>query len=162
MSELTIPEKTMLLSRDAWRVTHCEPSLGWPGKWTVVWRCEEFHGKIGAIFKSKSKPTEKRLSKELNKELLERFKSSRKCDATRVAYQWLNKKGSALPVNIKQTCKILNDSLYDLDNRIHGELFSSDGPRLMMTATHGWILGELAEIRCLVSHLTGAIEKAQT
>lgn len=47
---------------------------------------------------------------------------------------------------------LLEDSLYELDNRI-GTEFWSDRPDALKSKTHGWILAEIAEIRCFVSAL---------
>jgi hypothetical protein len=160
MSALTLSETAMLSSAAAWKLTFAEEAKGWPGQWTLVWRCEEFHGKIGTFVKAKSKPTAARIKKALKQELIDRLRSPLRCDAKRVAYLWLQKNGAELPAEI-DTAKILQDALYDLDAKIAGEFFSSEPPRLFMTTTHGWILGEIAEIRCLVSHVCAKLDKAE-
>jgi hypothetical protein len=159
MSKLSIPEKTLLLSLPAWKNTHCEPLRGHPGEWMLVWRAEGLHGKIGGFIKSKKSPSKSQVKNALRRELLRRFKSPLRCDAKRVAYLWLQKSGKALPLDAGHVSKILQDALYDLDSKIAGEFFSGDGPKLFMAASHGWMLAELAEIRCMVSYLTSAIEK---
>lgn len=159
MTGLTVPEKTMLLSKAAWGLTYCEPTQGWPSQWTIVWRAEKYHGKIGTFIKSKNKPTAKKIDAALEKELLKRMRSMLRCDAKRVAYLWLSDNSKALPMQTNQTFKILQDALYDLDERIAGEFFSNENPKLFMGTTHGWILAEIAEIRCLVSSLSQAATK---
>lgn len=46
--------------------------------------------------------------------------------------------------------KLASDQLYDLDNKI-GLEFHKQTPPLFLTATHGYILAELTEIRGLIN-----------
>lgn len=152
MSNIEIKTNVMLESAAAWDLANCEPTYGWPGQWTLIWRSEKYHGKISGSLKSKTKPTASRIRKVLLSELTERFSSTLRCDAKRVAYRWLHDNAKTLPYD-SETLKLLNDALYDLDNRIGNQFWNSKTPVLFTPSTHGWILAEICEIRCLVSSL---------
>jgi len=155
-----LTEKILLKSAKAWNLSHCEPTTGWPGQWTVVWRAPDFFGKIGKFVVSKKRPNKEQLKLELEALLLERFQSPLRCDAKRVAYSYLEKKGELLELpKSLDIGKLLSDQINDLDARIAGEFFSSDAPRLFTASSHGWMLGEIAEIRCLVSALKNQIDE---
>lgn len=159
--KLEIPTELLLSSSKIWAVSHVEPTYGWPGKYTIIWRAPDFHGKIGTSINSKSRPSKKQLEKLLKKELLERFNSPLRCDAKRVAYAYLESKGQTIPLkNVQYAAKLATDALYDLDNKIASDFFSSDPPKLFTCSSHGWILGELAEIRCAVAAMRAALDKA--
>lgn len=141
-------------SKKVWSMTYLERTYGWPDKWSIVWRAPEFHGKISGVINSKQKPSRKQVESALEKELIERFKSPLRCDAKRVAYSYLEKISEPLTFpKALDLGKVLDETLYSLDNRIAGEFFSSDTPKLFTAGTHGWILGELAEVRLMVSAL---------
>lgn len=160
MKKLKVSEKMLLESVKIWTLTHAEPTQGWPGSYTLVWRAPDFYGKIGCIIKSKKRPSKKRVQAALKQELLSRFKSPLRCDGKRVAYSYLESIGKTIPVsNVKQAAKLASDQLYDLDQKLVGEFFSNDPPRLFTCSTHGWILGELAEIRILVSAMRAQINE---
>lgn len=149
----------MLQSIDAWENTYTEPQNGWPGQWVVIWRSEKYHGKMGGFIKCKKKPTQKRIRKELVSELTRRFESKARCDGKRVAMSWLADNGKTLceVYPAKDTIRLLSDILYDLESRIAGEFFSNEPPRLFTSSSHGELLGDLCEARCLVSHLVSVI-----
>lgn len=159
MSALKIPEKLLLESVACWHPAHVEPTTGWPGQYTLIWRAPDFHGKIGAFIKSKSRPSKEIVKAALKKELLARFRSPLRCDAKRVAYAYLESKGKTIPIdNIVYAAKLATDALYDLDARIAADFFSNEPPKLFTTASYGWVLGELAEIRCAVAAMRSALE----
>jgi hypothetical protein len=159
---LKLPEKLLLKSAACWTPTHVEPTYGWPGQFTIVWRAPDFHGKIGAFIKSKTRPSKKQIGDALKRELLTRFRSPLRCDAKRVAYSYLEAKGETIPVDsILVAAKLATDALYDLDAKIAGDFFSSDPPKLFTASSHGWILGEIAEIRCAVAAMRSALESRE-
>lgn len=155
-----MPEKLLLKSAVAWTPTHVEPTYGWPGQYTIIWRAPLFHGKIGAFFKGKHRPSKTELQKLLKRELLTRFRSPLRCDAKRVAYSYLESCATVIPYkDVAFASKLAADALYDLDAKIAGEFFNSDPPKLFTCSSHGWILGELAEIRCAVAAMRAALER---
>ncbi len=152
-------EQVLMKSKTAWSMTYLERTYGWPDSWSVIWRAPEFYGKISGIINSKAKPTPKLVEQELEKELVERFKSPLRCDAKRVAYSYLEKIQEPLSFSkVLDLGKVLDETLYSLDNRIAGEFFNSEQPKLFTAGQFGWILGELAEIRLMVSALRRVAE----
>jgi hypothetical protein len=148
-----LSEKLMLRSAEAWDLTYCKQTIGWPGLWTLIWRNDAWHGKLSSSLKQKKQPTKIQIKKCLEKELLERFQSVLKCDAKRIAFLYIESKDTKLPIGVKQAFEYAESSLYDLDNKVGSEFWNSEPPRLFTLNTHGWILAEIAEIRCFVSHL---------
>lgn len=90
-----------------WECTYCELIQGWPGLYTIIWRCEKYHGKISTSCKSKTKPSDKKIVELLKKELNERLNVSKlQCSAQSVAV----------------SC--LTDSLIDLIQKYKNELIN--------------------------------------
>lgn len=89
----TTNEKIDLIkkTKHLWHCTYCEPTQGWPGQWTVIWRSEDYYGKLSSSIESKERPTDTEIEKLLSSELAKRFKSTLRCDATRVAKLFLSK-----------------------------------------------------------------------
>jgi hypothetical protein len=56
--------------------------------------------------------------------------------------------------------KMASDMLYELDDKI-GMEFHKPSPPLFLTATHGYILAELCEIRALINCAINTNEKAE-
>lgn len=86
LNKLDLIKETMKL----WERSYCEPTTGWPGTWTIIWRCEKYHGKISTSYKSKNKPSDKKINELLIKELNERLNISKlQCSAQSVAFEHL-------------------------------------------------------------------------
>lgn len=89
MSALVFPIKNkaelVKKTRHLWECTYLQPTQGWPGKWTVIWRSSEYHGKISGSIESKERPDERQVERCLTEELKQRFESNSIEDAKRVA-----------------------------------------------------------------------------